>query len=649
MSELIPIGIHKKNKNNGNGNGLPWTTVNFEFTGSKLFNFSQAVTKIILVKVDNIPLNGDAGAPIQYRLNSPFQLEILDEMIVGEDNWVSVTYNYGEINEDTPGPIAIPTFDSIYKGAIVPTSPAPGGTGVATWSATQAGTYTNFGGVVVNANSLATISRNAAGVFAISQTALDFTDYTLKSQIKPIYSSIALANNNTISGDRLGKVIGINNDGKITDYSWKNGVLDQDLVLYKPLDENLLYYSGSDDYLYTVTDSSDRLLFGVRKDGSFYVAKFASNYILGNALKDSSISFTKIDSDFKIRIPETILLEQGYIYIVTDSQDRILFGVRNDGTFYAPKFSYNLNDLSVTENKLSLAVQAKLNSAGNSYITCKGDSLTGGTGGGVVPFPTILQTLVGAGHPVYNLGVGGENVPTIAARTGAVPAIVTSSFTLPADTTNTVEISSDANVLLKNSLYGAPVKILLQGSPAMVNPCYIQGIECTIAYNSAGGIYTLKRNVADVSTTYIPANSSLNFTSSKIHRNPFIDIIFVGQNGGYNSTDNELVDYIKKMAEFSGCPNYLIIGMHSGTAASRASLELLMFNEFGHRYINWRQYVSNYGLRDAGLTPTTADNAAMAVGSCPPQLLIDSVHLSTAGHTVLANLTYKTAIELGYI
>lgn len=184
MSELIPIGIHRKNKNDGNGNGLPFTTVNFEFTGSKLFNFSQAVTKIILVKVDNIPLNGAEGAPLQYRLNSPFQLEILDEMIVGEDFWVSVTYNYGEIDEDTPGPIAIPTFDSIYKGAIVPTSPAPGGTGVATWSANQAGTYTNFGGVVVNANSLATISRDAAGVFGISQTVFSLAGYAKTEDIQ---------------------------------------------------------------------------------------------------------------------------------------------------------------------------------------------------------------------------------------------------------------------------------------------------------------------------------------------------------------------------------------------------------------------------------------------------------------------------------
>jgi lysophospholipase L1-like esterase len=61
--------------------------------------------------------------------------------------------------------------------SIVPTSPAPTGTGIASFTATQAGTYTNYGGVVVNANSFAVISRSAAGVFSISQTALDLTTY----------------------------------------------------------------------------------------------------------------------------------------------------------------------------------------------------------------------------------------------------------------------------------------------------------------------------------------------------------------------------------------------------------------------------------------------------------------------------------------
>jgi hypothetical protein len=70
--------------------------------------------------------------------------------------------------------------------SITPTSPAPSGTGIASFTATQAGTYTNYGGVIVAANSFAIISRSATGVFSISQTAFDFTDYAKLIDQTPI-------------------------------------------------------------------------------------------------------------------------------------------------------------------------------------------------------------------------------------------------------------------------------------------------------------------------------------------------------------------------------------------------------------------------------------------------------------------------------
>lgn len=64
--------------------------------------------------------------------------------------------------------------NTVLKGSVKPTD-TPTGTGVAFWVATQAGTYTNFGGVIVSANSFAVISRDAAGAFSISQTTFDIT------------------------------------------------------------------------------------------------------------------------------------------------------------------------------------------------------------------------------------------------------------------------------------------------------------------------------------------------------------------------------------------------------------------------------------------------------------------------------------------
>ncbi len=80
---------------------------------------------------------------------------------------------YGRRNADwTP----IVVNNGTYLGSIVPTS-VPTGTGAAYWTAVQAGTYTNFGGVVVAANSFATISRGPTGTFSISQTPLDINTF----------------------------------------------------------------------------------------------------------------------------------------------------------------------------------------------------------------------------------------------------------------------------------------------------------------------------------------------------------------------------------------------------------------------------------------------------------------------------------------
>jgi hypothetical protein len=72
--------------------------------------------------------------------------------------------------------------------SITPTSPAPSGTGIASFTATQAGTYTNYGGVVVNANSFAIISRSATSVFSISQTALVLPDSKINLWTAKVYA-----------------------------------------------------------------------------------------------------------------------------------------------------------------------------------------------------------------------------------------------------------------------------------------------------------------------------------------------------------------------------------------------------------------------------------------------------------------------------
>lgn len=65
---------------------------------------------------------------------------------------------------------------STFLGAAEPTF-TPAGTGRAYWIAVKPGTYANHGNVVVAANEIAFIIRDASGAYSISKTGLDFAPY----------------------------------------------------------------------------------------------------------------------------------------------------------------------------------------------------------------------------------------------------------------------------------------------------------------------------------------------------------------------------------------------------------------------------------------------------------------------------------------
>jgi hypothetical protein len=112
--------------------------------------------------------------------------------------------------------------------SIVPTSAAPAGTGISSFTATQAGTYTNYGGVVVNANSFAIISRSSTNIFSISQTAFVLTDYAKFVDVSTRIMSLTAGSYHNSTSARaavptLGRFLGL----KIS-YSTSIGVWKQD-------------------------------------------------------------------------------------------------------------------------------------------------------------------------------------------------------------------------------------------------------------------------------------------------------------------------------------------------------------------------------------------------------------------------------------
>ncbi len=274
-----------------------------------------------------------------------------------------------------------------------------------------------------------------------------------------------------------------------------------------------------------------------------------------------------------------------------------------------------------------------------NYITCWGDSLTAGGG-----WTTTLASL--SGRTVYNGGTGGETVEVIAARQGA-DAMIVNNITIPADTipVTIANRSTDGGI---KTVFGNKVMPLLQGG-AHVNPVMIGNVEGTLKWTGSNyadttGAWTFTRSVAG-DAVVIDRETVIRTEFDRNKNTPHLMVIFMGQNGGYSSIA-DLINTHKLMINHAKARHVIILGLSSGTADSRKDYETAMRYEFGRYFISLREYLSKYGLDDAGLTPTDADLVAMAKGQVPPQLLTDSVHFTAATKTVIGNMLYKKCVEL---
>ena len=284
--------------------------------------------------------------------------------------------------------------------------------------------------------------------------------------------------------------------------------------------------------------------------------------------------------------------------------------------------------ITLDERKVKAVQQSS--SAVNGYdydIIFWGDSLTAGAGGSGTNYPSVCSQILGKSY--LNAGVGGENAYLIATRQGADNLIV---FGNPNRTYAPAEMKT---------LLGKTIKPLAQGGESTVNPINIAGQKCRlsavvseyepVSYTISGFNGTL---VSETPVGFSGAYLSSNVTS-----------IFMGQNGPQDFA--QLSPVIDSMiARTNG--KVVIIGLTSGTAAERNSLETNMLTKYGNKYFNAREMVSKYGMTVQNLTPTTADTAAIAEGSVPPSLKSDEVHLNADGYTALGKMLATKIQSLGY-
>lgn len=281
----------------------------------------------------------------------------------------------------------------------------------------------------------------------------------------------------------------------------------------------------------------------------------------------------------------------------------------------------------------------ELEKPSSKIIDCFGDSLTQGIGGSGNSYPLALKNKLGEEWQVNNYGVGGENTFAISGRQGGIPLMVL-PVTIPNESVE-VEISlisiSEETHNLGSTLAG-------------VNPCYINGIEGTLVKRD-GKYYFTRTTKGD---SVILTNPTILVTDvMKKNNNKNVIIIWMGTNGSWWDTSQSissqwLCSQIKNMIDFSNSNNYLVIGLTSQPTDTQKVIDKEMRRQFGSKFIQLRKHLIEYGLVDAGITPTEQDTTDIVNGIVPTSLRSDTVHLNSIGYTVVGNLIYKHGKGLGY-
>ena len=256
-----------------------------------------------------------------------------------------------------------------------------------------------------------------------------------------------------------------------------------------------------------------------------------------------------------------------------------------------------------------------------------GDSLTAGAGGNGTTYPAVCSKILEKSY--LNGGVGGENAYVIATRQGADNLIVSGN---PNRTYTPAEMKT---------ILGKTIKPLTQGGESTVNPIHIAGQKCKLSVVTSEW-EPVSYTISGFNGTLV-SETPVGFSGAYLTSN--VTSIFMGQNGPQDFA--QLSPVIDSMiARTNG--KVIIIGLTSGTAAERNSLETNMLTKYGNKYFNARNMVSKYGMTVQNLTPTTADTAAIAEGSIPPSLKSDEVHLNTDGYTALGKMLAAKIQSLGY-
>ena len=281
-------------------------------------------------------------------------------------------------------------------------------------------------------------------------------------------------------------------------------------------------------------------------------------------------------------------------------------------------------------------------------INCWGDSLTQGAFGDGETYPKALRRIIARqltanGYPqsvpiVRNLGISGETSLEIACRGG-----------LTMQTQSPIRINQGERRIFRIAADGGKAVSILRLGDTGVNPVKIGSVVGRLDRIDDQNHYTFTPTHVRYQDT-LPKNSRV-VTYAAAHYRSAIPVIFIGQNGGYSNTADLIRQQKAIIHNQIGADNqYIVVGLHTGTAKQRAALEKKMQQTYGDHYINLRKILSKDGTKIADIKATKEDRRMMRAGMVPASLLADDhLHFNAKGYRTVAKVIYARMTALNII
>lgn len=246
------------------------------------------------------------------------------------------------------------------------------------------------------------------------------------------------------------------------------------------------------------------------------------------------------------------------------------------------------------------------------------------------------------GITIFDGGGGGEIVEHHAARSGAIPALLTV-------TNNKIPASGPVNVVAENFPTTRLNRLRSYSGT-------LHGVSGTLSYSGSGLVFT--RDSSGLEVSLMPREPFI--AAAQQYRNLFT-ILNVGKNNlveGGVSAVAKVAEYTRRMFAYLGGAdrNVFVVGHFSDTGTPTPSdvrTAIIALNaqyaiDFGDQFVDPQAFLtSNYAWVVSGINPTSTDLSDQAAGNKPTSLSSDTFHLNPAGYKALAYVTSAQILTTG--